>query len=98
MKQFEDTFKPQGFFGICNHGGLEIEISASGNSVRYRYDFGEDNNDPNLDTKIKETEIIYEPNGNDEAKARCHNAGPAWRSRISATDGYWEKVKRILLV
>ena len=64
MEQFEDTFKPQGFLVVCNHGGLEIEISASGDSLRYRYDFGEDNNDPNLDTEIKETEIIYEPNEN----------------------------------
>lgn len=65
MKQFEDAFTIHGYLTICNHGGLEVEISSSGDSVRYRYNFGEDNNDTNLDTEIKETEIIYEPNEDD---------------------------------
>lgn len=36
---------------------------------------------------------IYEPNGTDEEKSRCHNAGPGWRRKRSSTDGYWASVK-----
>lgn len=36
---------------------------------------------------------IYEPNGTDEEKARCHNGGAGWRKNRKATDGYWNKVK-----
>lgn len=28
-----------------------------------------------------------------EQCARLHNAGPAWRKKIKATNGYWKKVK-----
>ncbi len=38
----------------------------------------------------------YEPNGTDEQKARCHNAGPGWRRNLALTDAYWAKVKRLL--
>jgi hypothetical protein len=31
-----------------------------------------------------------------EQCARLHNAGPKWRSKIKATNGYWNKVKRNL--
>lgn len=29
----------------------------------------------------------------DEARARCWNAGPGWRKKMRATDGYWQRVK-----
>lgn len=39
----------------------------------------------------------YEPralaHGDWESLARCHNAGPNWRKKIKATDGYWRKVQ-----
>lgn len=38
----------------------------------------------------------YEPNGTDEEKARAHNAGPNWRVKKPATDGYWKKVSILL--
>jgi peptidoglycan hydrolase-like protein with peptidoglycan-binding domain len=39
---------------------------------------------------------IYEPNGTDEERARLWNAGPNWRAKRPATDGYWQKVRRFL--
>jgi len=42
----------------------------------------------------------YEPEavqkGNLEALARLHNAGPNWRKKKSATNEYWNKVKKSL--
>ena len=35
-------------------------------------------------------------NATDEQRARCWNAGPAWRKRMKATDGYWSKVQKEL--
>lgn len=39
----------------------------------------------------------YEPEavkkGDAETLARLHNAGPGWRSKRAATNGYWRKVK-----
>ena len=39
----------------------------------------------------------YEPaalaQGNAEVIARAHNGGPAWRRKLTATDGYWRKVR-----
>ena len=29
----------------------------------------------------------------DEAKARGWNAGPGWRRKLAATDGYWRRVR-----
>ena len=31
-----------------------------------------------------------------ESMARLHNAGPAWGSKMRATDGYWQKIKKNL--
>jgi hypothetical protein len=33
-----------------------------------------------------------------ETLARLHNAGPGWRRKVKATNGYWQKVKSKLSV
>lgn len=58
MQQFEDTFTSHGFLTVCNHGGIEIEINSSNDSVRYRFNYGDPEDKDNME--IFETEIIYE--------------------------------------
>ena len=33
----------------------------------------------------------------DEAKSRCWNSGPAWKSKYHLTNNYWAKVKKELV-
>ena len=40
-------------------GGIEIEINPAGDSLRWRYNFGEDKLDSKLDNSIHEAEIFY---------------------------------------
>ena len=35
-------------------------------------------------------------NGDFETLARCHNGGCGWRKNKSATNGYWQKIKKNL--
>ena len=35
-------------------------------------------------------------NGDFETLARCHNGGCGWRKNNSATDKYWQKIKKTL--
>ena len=35
-------------------------------------------------------------NGDFETLARCHNGGCGWRKNKSATNGYWQKIKKTL--
>lgn len=35
-------------------------------------------------------------NGDFETLARCHNGGCGWRKNPSATNGYWQKIKKNL--
>lgn len=35
-------------------------------------------------------------NGDFETLARCHNGGCGWRKNKSATDKYWQKIKKTL--
>ena len=53
----QEEFTPHGYLCTCNFGGIEIEIHPSGDSLRWRYNFGEE--DPNLNTDIKEAEIQH---------------------------------------
>ena len=67
MKGETKPFEAQAFLCTCNFGGIEIEINASGDGLRWRYNFGDDQNDPQLNTSIHEAEIIYDPDPDDPA-------------------------------
>ena len=59
-----NTFEVHGLYTICNAGGIEVEIHPSGDGIRYRFNYGQDNLQ---DEEIFETKIIYEPNEDDPA-------------------------------
>lgn len=48
------------------------------------------------DTFTKYMSIYFPYGGTQEAMARCWNAGPNWKNRMAATDGYWKGVQRYL--
>jgi len=55
-------FNPNGFYTISNCGGIEVEINSSGDGVRYRFRYGQDDLE---NEEIFETDIIYEPDEDD---------------------------------
>lgn len=65
MNKDKKEFTAQGFLTTCNFGGIEIEIYPSNESLRWRFNFGED--DPDLNNEIHEAEIVYEPNEDNPA-------------------------------
>ena len=61
MEHFNDNFTTHGYLTICNHGGIEIEIADSNDSLRYRFNFGEpENKDLKDNMEIFESEITYQ--------------------------------------
>lgn len=57
-----NEFNPNGFYTISNAGGIEVEVNESGDGVRYRFNYGQDDLE---NEEIYEAEIIYEPDEDD---------------------------------
>ena len=59
MNDFQEQFIPHGWMLLTNCMGIEIELHPDGDSLRWRYNYGQDD----IDNKqqVTEAEIVYEP-------------------------------------